>query len=279
MKRFLAPMLVALLAASPALAQGDADPAPGPPDRGPGQRDAGPRDGGPRGDGPRSERGERPERPERPERGEPGERGERGPRGDFERGERPWQLSPDELGDAIELIERINPRLAESLRETQEESPERAVRRIAEEAPRTYELLRMRAEEPDRFALHMQSMRVMQATWPLVRQLRQAQRDEDQPKIDELTEQMRASMETLYDIRLKLRELEIQELRDQLEALEARHAQDRDRRSEHIASRLDDILNGNMGRRRGDRGEGPDDRRGEAPNERRGSREGRAPRD
>lgn len=266
MKRILPTILIALLAGPAANAQGDADPAP--PDQAAGQRDRPAR--GDRGDAPQGDQPARPERLDRPERGGPDERGERGPRGDRgpggfgERGDREWRLAPDELDEALELIERINPRLAASLRETQQESPERAIRRLAEEAPRTYELLRMRAEEPARFELHVQSMQVMRDTWPLVRELRQAQREEDQEKIDELTEQVRASMETLYDIRLKLRELEIQELRDQIEALEAQHEQDRERRADHIAQRLEEILRGHRGRhpdgQRGGRGE-PDPER------------------
>lgn len=266
MKRLLPLFMMALLAAPGVSAQDRPSPdAPPPGQAGPGNADDG---------SPERRRG----RPGEADGEQRGERPDRGGRGEWDRGRdgSRWRLSPEQLDEAIAIVEQVNPELAESLREARRDSVEAAIRQIAEEFPNIYELMRMHDEEPERFALHVQSLQVMRESGPIFRQLRQAQEDEDHEQIDALTEQLRTSIATMFDIRMQLRQLEIEELRQRITELEEQLADDGARRDEAIAERLEMILTGRFGRggprgegrggeRRGPRGEGGGQGRPEAP--------------
>ncbi len=260
MKRLLPLLMIALLAAPGVSAQDRPTPdAPPPPGEarpgGPGQADGSP---------PERRRG-------RPGEGEAdrGDRPDRGGRGDWDRGRdgSRWRLTPEQLDEAIAIVEQVNPELAESLRAARRDSVEAAIRQIAEEFPNIYELMRMREEEPERFDLHVQSLQVMRASGPLFRQLRQAQQDGDEAQIAELSEQLRESIATMFDIRMQLRQLEIEDLRRRITELEEKLEEDSARRDDAIAERLEMILEGRFGRgpregrggeRRGPRGDDED---------------------
>lgn len=249
-------LLTALLIGPAAIAQPQRDPNADPPRRGEVPRGDRPNDQADRGErGPedRADRGDR----------ERGERGERGGR------DRRWRLTEDQLDSALAIIDRLNPELAASLRETRDESPEHAVRRIAEEYPRVYELLEMQQDDPERYELHMQSIQVMRASVPLIRQLRQAQQGGDQDAIDTLTAQVREQVEAMFDIRMAIRRLEVQDLRDRIAELEEQIAEAEEQRDQHIDERTGQVVNGDPRDGRGPRGRGgPPDGERDAPGQR-----------
>ncbi|MEM9415197.1 MAG: hypothetical protein AAGA29_06955 [Planctomycetota bacterium] len=222
------------------------------------------------GDGPRGDRHERGH-DERADRGQRG-RGERG-----NRGGRRWRLTEDQLDHAIEIIDRIKPELAQELRATRDEDPAATIRRITEEFPRVHELIAMHADDPARFDLHVQSIQVMNDSVPLIRALRRAQREDDPQAVTELTAQIREKVEAMFDIRMAIRRLEIEDLRARIAELEEQLAQAQDEREQHIDERTQDIVNrdahsgrgqGHGGPREGDR-PGPTEDRPEGDRPRR----------
>ncbi|MFI4859405.1 MAG: hypothetical protein ACIAXF_01860 [Phycisphaerales bacterium JB063] len=222
-------LLTALLASPAALAQPDRGNRPDPPRQG---------EAPPDGDRPRGERGDRGDRgpDDRADRDDRG-RGERG-----DRGGRRWRLTEDQLDHAIEIIDRIKPELAQELRTTRDDDPALTIRKITEEFPRVHELLVMHADDPARFELHIQSIQVMRDSVPLIRQLRQAQQDNDPEAIAEYTAKLREQVEAMFDIRMAIRRLEIQDLRDRIAELEEQLAQAEDEREQHIDERTADII-------------------------------------
>ncbi|XAL98192.1 hypothetical protein OT109_11345 [Phycisphaeraceae bacterium D3-23] len=239
-------MLTALLAGPAAIAQPDHGDRADPPRQGDAPPDGDRRgDRGP-GDGPRGDRGDRgPD--DQADRGDRG-RGERG-----DRGGRRWRLTEDQLDHAIEIIDRVKPELAEELRTTRADNPELTIRKITEEFPRVHELIEMHADDPARFELHVQSIQVMRDSVPLIRALREAQREDDQAAIADLTQQIREKVEAMFDIRMAIRRLEIQELRDRLSELEEQLVQAEEEKQQHIDERTASLVDRDP---RGGRGPG-----------------------
>ena len=193
-------------------------------------------------------------------------RDERGPRRGRETP--PRSLTPEQLDQAIQIIDQINPRLAQSLRETRRQNGQQdTIRRIAQEFPNIYQLLHMQAESPQRFELHVRSLEVMRETWPLVRRLRQAREEGDAAAAQDLETQVREKIEAMFDIRMALRRLALEDLRRRVADLEGQLAGDEARRDEVIAQRMERVLNGRPGpgRGEGDRGDRRRGPRHEAP--------------
>ena len=185
-----------------------AQPEVGPPDR-PGQEREFQRD--------RGERSNRPERPERPDGDRP-RTGERdGERGDW-RGKRE-PLSVDQVEEAIATIRAMhgeaNPSWLQRIEAQAKENPEEAAKHLSR-FPRIHEMMDARKNNPEEFELHTQQSRLMRELFGKVRELRQAQKQEDPAKVDELRPQVRERVEQIFQVRLELKELEIRQIREKL---------------------------------------------------------------
>ncbi|MGB1123703.1 MAG: hypothetical protein ACPG4Q_00735 [Phycisphaeraceae bacterium] len=183
------------------------------------------------GDGPRErpdrdresqrERGDRPDRPG--DRFRPGDREH--PR-DGERGERPGKrepLSVDQIEEALETVRAMHgdatPPWIKGIEKLVKEDPEAAAKALSR-FPRIRDMMHARKNKPEEFALHTKQSLLMRELLPMVRELKQAQKQDDQAKVDELKPKVREHITQLFQHRLKLKELEIKQIRAKLAAAE-----------------------------------------------------------
>jgi predicted negative regulator of RcsB-dependent stress response len=176
-------------------------------------------------DGPRPQRPDR-DRAEQRERGDrSGDRFERGDR----RGDRDWHsrrksIDVEQIEEAIATLRAMHPDTKlgwlDRIEKLAEEDPKEAARQLSR-FPRLRELMDAREKRPAEFKLQAQQSRVMREVFPLVRQLRIARQQDDQAKIDELRPSLRKHIETLFEVRLKLKEIEIERIRKQLAKAES----------------------------------------------------------
>ncbi|MGB0767442.1 MAG: hypothetical protein ACPGYV_07005 [Phycisphaeraceae bacterium] len=175
----------------------------------PGNTSAQPAQGG---DGPRADR-ERPGLHERPA----DRRGEREP---TRRGE---PLDIDRLEDALDTLRALHPDTKVGwigrLEQLAENNPNEAARRIAR-YPRIKELMEAREKRPEEFRLHQQHAGLMREVFPLVRKIRQAQNRQDLQQVQALTPELRKHIEGLFDVRLQLKQLDIERMRERLRRAE-----------------------------------------------------------
>lgn len=240
MKRFL-PILLTLVLAGPTLAQPEND-RPGEAEREQmRERLQQRRD--------QNRDGERQGEPGRPPR-------EGDPRNDDRPDRRPEQrgIPIEELEFALSMLAQFRPDTAKQLREQAQDDPQQVADRIAREYPRIQEFIQMKLDDPARFELHNQSMRVMRETWQLKRQLRAARGEDNEALVEELEGKIREQVAEMFDIRLALRRLELEELRARVQELEAELEEVQENREEHINKKAEEELDANRDRgRRGER--------------------------
>lgn len=200
-----------------------------------------------------------------PDQGRVG-REDRGERGERERGgdgrpDRP-SIRPEDVELALTVLAEFRPETAEELRELAKQDPQAAADRIARAFPRIRDFIQMKQDEPERFELHLRSMRAMREAWPLYREFFEAHRDGDEAKKAELRPKLREHVATMFDIRLEMRRLEIEQLRAQIQELEraVQELEDPARRDAAIDKKLEEDLNPDRWRGRSDGREG-DERR------------------
>jgi len=179
-------------------------------------------------------------------------RDDRGERGGDGRPDRP-AIRPEDIEIALQVLAEFRPDTAEELRELAKQDPQAAAERIARAFPRIREFIQMKHEEPRRFDLHLQSMRTMREAWPLYRAYHEARRENNEQKMAEIRGQLREHVATMFDIRLELRRLEIEQLRKQLQELEegVKELEDPERRRELVDQKLNEDLNPDRDRWRG----------------------------
>jgi hypothetical protein len=196
---------------------------------------------------------------ERRDQNRDGER-PRGPRdGDDDRRGEVRTIPPEDLDVALDILAEFRADTAQELRELAKDNPEAAAARLARSFPRIHEFIQMKQREPERFDLHLRSMRVMRETWQLKKQIFEARRDGNAEAIDELSGKLREQVAEMFDIRLALRRLEVEELRAKLQEVEAELEDAEQNREAYIDEKLEEELDPSRDRhRRGDRERGRD---------------------
>ncbi len=202
------------------------------------------------------ERGERGDRPEG-DRQRPGDR--EGDRGDWRSKREP--ITVEQLDQAIATLREMHgdadPSWLQEIETLAKRDPEKAAKRLSN-LPRMLDMMHARKHKPEEFELHIKQSRLMRELFPKMRELRQAQKNEDQGKIDELKPQVRESIKQLFQVRLKFKELEIKEIREKLASAEKELADIEADSEALIDEKLQDILSG-----RGHRGPREDGERRE----------------
>lgn len=206
---------------------------------------------------------ERFERPESRERRDSDRSGDRGSERSKERTDRSHfanrePIPVDQLDQAIATLRAMHPDAKldwlDHIEELAKEDPEEAARRLAR-YPRLRELMDARANRPAEFELNATQSRLMREVFPMVRQIRQAQTEQgDQAKLDELRGQLRERFEALFEVRLKLKELEIERIRKQLQQAEQELVEINGDRDKLIREKMEELLK--HGDPRGPRDEG-----------------------
>eukprot|EP00752_Nemacystus_decipiens_P014520 g12929.t1 len=220
-------------------------------------------------DGPRDRPdGERPQQRERGER--PGDRAERsgdrdrnrlgdrdGDR-DSDRSSRRGSLSVDQIDEAIATLRAMHgdntPSWLSRIEEQAKEDPEEAAKRLSR-FPRIRDMMESRKNRPEEFALQTKQSQIMRELFPIVGDLRKAQSEGDQAKIDELKPQVRERIEQLFQVRLELKSFEIERIREKLAKAQQELIDIQTDREALIEEKLAEILSG---KRQRDRREGDD---------------------
>lgn len=193
------------------------------------------------------------ERPQRPmDRERPGNRP--GTQDRPSHGSKHEPITVEQIGEAIETLREMHPDTKlgwlERVETMAEENPEEAARRLSR-FPRLRELMAMRENKPDEFELHAKQSRLMRELFPLVHDLRKAQAEDDEDRVAELKGQLRGQIEQLFDVRLKLKEIEIERIRNQLERAEKELTSIKADADELIDQKMNELM------QRGDQKRGP----------------------
>ena len=204
---------------------------------------------------------DRPDRPDRPQHRDQSDRPERGERpGDRPRHsdrERPGDkdnksnkrepLTVDQVDEALQTLKEMHgndsPPWMQRIENLAKEDPEAAAKALSR-FPRIRDMMHARKNKPEEFKLHTSQSLLMREVFPMVRQLKQAQKHEDQAKVDELKPKIRERIEQLFQIRLQLKEIEIKRIREKLAKAEQELADIQTDSESLIDEKMDEIMTG-----------------------------------
>ena len=169
--------------------------------------------------------------------GAPPHKGPGGPGGPgFDRG-----LSPDDLDEAIALLERIKPELAERLAAAREENPRRVAHVIGKRFPRLRFLLHLKDRDPQMYELRVEDLRLTYESRHLAEEYQRLLREDEDNAAEDVRDELMELIESHFDVRQAIRERELarleQRIEDLREQIEAR-ADDRDELIEQRAAKL-----------------------------------------
>lgn len=169
-------------------------------------------------------------------------------------------ITVEQLDQAVATLREMHPETKlpwlDRIETLAKENPEEAARRLSR-FPRLRELMETREKRPAEFELNAQQSRLMREVFPLVRQAREAEKNQDQAAIDDIRTKLRERIESLFQVRLKLKELEIQRIREQLQRAEKDLADIKADGDKLIDEKMKEMMHRGNGPR-GPRGEKPD---------------------
>lgn len=129
-----------------------------------------------------------------------------------------WSLTEEEVREAMEVLREYSPELAERIARWQEEDTENLRVLIGKRLPWVRRLIYMKRNDPQRYELSLQDLKLQRETQELARRFR----DADDSEREELGKQLRQRLAAQFEVRQKVRTLEIGGLEKQIEALEKR---------------------------------------------------------
>lgn len=163
------------------------------------------------------------------------------------------------------------PELAAQLRTLRHDEPDKFSEMVHRLGPRFAEVLELRQSDPQMARLKFQDMRAQMGIAQAARTYTQARHStDDAGPIREARRHLGEALEQAFESRMAIRLLELQRLRDRIEAIESEMIQQRDARDEFIArqferiersERFSDMRRDRINRRQGSQGRRPGDNR------------------
>lgn len=164
--------------------------------------------------------------------------------------ERPGKRDPitvNEIGQAIATLRAMHgdgePAWLKRIEAQAKENPEEAAKSLSR-FPRIRDMMHARENKPEEFELNTRQSRLMRELLPKVRELKEAQREGDQAKVDELRPQIREYVTKLFQIRMELKELEITKIREKLKRAEQELAEIQADGDSLVDEKMEEIMTG-----------------------------------
>ena len=129
------------------------------------------------------------------------------------------EIQEEEMPEALAVLHDYRPELVKRFQDWAERHPENARKMLSRSVPMMTRLIRMRRDDPAGYRLAIEDLRAYRFTVALSKLLKEAQKDKDQARIDDLTEKLRTLLTHHFEVRQKIREREIQKLQDRIDQL------------------------------------------------------------
>ena len=172
----------------------------------------------------------------------------------YRHGRRP--LSEEQLDEALTLLEKLHPELAEKLKarqakqsELDPEDRDHVGAIIQRHFPRLRHLLQLKDTDPAMYELRVEDVRLTLQSRRLAQQYSEALRQEDEQRAEQRFDELQALLEAHFEIRQRLRQLELQRLEQRIAALREQIEAREDDRDEVIEQRLHELVGTEEGAR------------------------------
>lgn len=158
------------------------------------------------------------------------------------RGWRGHRMNDDEIEAAYDIVVQLYPEVADRLEAQRDENPRELRNTLERKFPRVRFLVMLREHDPPMYELRMADIKLDRQTDALAAELREAREADDNGREDELMDRIELTVAEHFDVRQKIRTLEIEKLRQKLEELEQRLDDRDDDRKDLIEQRVQELV-------------------------------------
>ncbi len=151
-------------------------------------------------------------------------------------------MSEKQIDEALALLKKVRPALAQRLAQVRDESPQRVGWLIEHRFPHLRYLLELKENDPDMYELRVDDVRLSYESQDLAEQYRQAQKDNNHRQVRELRSKLEKLVESHFEVRQKIRQLELKRLEQRIEDLREQIEKRDDDRDELVEQRLGELV-------------------------------------
>lgn len=152
------------------------------------------------------------------------------------------QLSPEQMDEAVAVLKAMRPELAERISLAMDENPERVHEMVLREYPRLRFMISLKQRDPRMFHLRAEDIRLAYETQQLAENIHKLREAGNVPRLEAAKDRLEQLLEEHYDVRHRLRQLEIARLEQRLEQLREELEQRAARRDALIRQRREELL-------------------------------------
>lgn len=156
------------------------------------------------------------------------------PHGPGMRGEPPLLLTPEQEAHLFTVLQEVNPELIEKIKTWQQVNPERSGRMLARMYERMQDVIQLKQADPAMYELKVQDLKLDARSRLMALAYRREKTDETRKDLlNILTEQ--------FDIRQKIRERELERMKEKIGQLESQLEERASNRQKYIDKQLEEI--------------------------------------
>ena len=151
-------------------------------------------------------------------------------------------MADQEVQAAREIVAQLYPELTERMDTIYEKDPEELRRILQRRFPRIRFLVHLKDKNPALYELRIQDIRLGRESSALAKQVKQAHLDDDKARYKTLYKELEDKLTQHFDVKQRLRQQEIEALRQRVEQLEDQLEQQDDDRKDIIEQRLGELV-------------------------------------
>ena len=153
-------------------------------------------------------------------------------------------LTEEQVGQAIQVLQQIDPEAAAYVEQIREEAPLRVAWALERRFPQIVDFLSLKQRDPAMYELRIEDLRLAHESRRLARRIGMAKEAGKDDEAERLTDQLAETLEHHFDIRQQIRERELADLEARVERLREQLEQRADNRDDLIEQRLQQLTTG-----------------------------------
>lgn len=153
----------------------------------------------------------------------------------------PRSMSEPQLETARVIVDQLYPDVGDRLTQLRNEDPERYRRTLEHRFPRLRYLVELSERDPEMFELRMGDLQLGRISLDLAERVRAARAADDRDAEHRLRSELEHTVARHFDVRQAIREREIENLKQRLEAMEDRWEDRDDDRDDLIEQRVSEL--------------------------------------
>lgn len=151
-------------------------------------------------------------------------------------------LDEEQVKVALDVLDEMQPRVAERLRSLREENPERFEASLSRIGPHALHMANLRENDPQAYELRVRENELGIEAMHLARKARHAADDDDEQAREAVRQELKQILEQQFEVRTQLLEHEMAQVESRLEKLRDQLGEQKQQREQFIERRYELIM-------------------------------------